>query len=141
MKRFTILVFMLSVSFIAFSQTIKINEFMASNATTISDEFGEYNDWIELYNYGTDTVNIAGYYITDTIGDNTKHQIPAGYQITKIAPQGYLILWADNDSLQTGANHLSFKLSASDEQIGLYAPDGTTVIDTISFGQQITDIS
>ena len=141
MKKITILVFMLSISFIAFSQTIKINEFMASNSTTIADEFGEYDDWIELYNYSTDTVNIAGFYITDTLGYKTKHQIPTGYQITKIAPHGYLILWADNDSLQTGANHLPFKLSASGEQIGLFAPDGTTAIDTISFGQQVTDIS
>ncbi len=128
-------------TFSLFSQTIKINEFMASNSTTIADEYGEYNDWIELYNYGTDTVNIAGYYITDTIGNNTKHHIPAGYALTKIPPGCYLIIWADNDTLQDGANHLSFKLSADGEQIGLFAPDGTTVIDTITYGQQVTDIS
>ena len=32
-----------------YSQTIKINEFMASNATTVSDPFGGFDDWIELW--------------------------------------------------------------------------------------------
>jgi len=142
MKKF-LLSFIITLAFtsLLFSQTIKINEFMASNSITIADEYGEYNDWIELYNYGTDTVNIAGYYITDTVGNNTKHQIPAGYALTKIPPGGFLVLWADNDTLQDGANHLSFKLGAGGEQIGLFAPDGATVIDTITFGQQVTDIS
>ncbi|MDD3876254.1 MAG: lamin tail domain-containing protein [Bacteroidales bacterium] len=135
-----ILLFLLSQNFV-FSQTLKINEIMASNASIISDEFGEYNDWFEIYNYGNDTVNIAGFYITDTIGNNDKHQIPAGYAITKIPPQGYLILWADNDTLQYGPTHLSFKLSAGGEQIGIIAPDGLTIIDSVTFGQQITDIS
>lgn len=141
MKKFYFLLTGFFLYSFVFSQTIKINEFMASNATIIADEYGEYNDWIELYNYGTDTVNIAGYFITDTIGSNTKHQIPAGYASTKIPPHGYLLLWADNDSLQTGALHLSFKLGAGGEQIGVIAPDGTTIIDSITFGQQITDIS
>ena len=141
MKKIFILLCVLPMSFLSYSQTIKINEFMASNATTIADEYGEYNDWIELYNYGTDTVNIAGFYMTDTLGNTNKEQIPTGYALTKIPPGGYLILWADNDTLQDAANHLKFKLSASGEQIGLYAPDGITPIDTLTFGQQITDIS
>jgi len=141
MKKIFILIFFLPWSLIAFSQSIKINEFMASNSTTIADEYGEYDDWIELYNYGTDTVNIAGFYITDSLPKSMKHQFPAGYALTKIPPSGFLLLWADNDTLQDGIRHLKFKLSAHGEQIGLYAPDGITPIDTLTFGQQITDIS
>ncbi len=141
MKKVFIFIFLLPLTLLSFSQTIKINEFMASNSTTVADEFGEYDDWIELYNYGADTVNIAGFFVTDTLGHKTKHQIPTGYAITKIAPGGFLLLWADNDTLQNGPLHLKFKLSASGEQIGIYAPDGITPIDTLTFHQQITDIS
>ena len=33
-----------------------INEFMASNDSTIADEAGEYDDWIEVYNGDDDPV-------------------------------------------------------------------------------------
>jgi len=129
------------LSYSLYSQTIKINEFMASNATTISDSFGDFDDWIELYNYSHDTVDIGGLYITDKLDIPTKHQIPVGFAETKIPPKGYIVLWADNDSLQNGPLHLNFKLSATGEALGLFATDGFTAIDSLSFGQQITDIS
>ena len=43
---------------VSYSQQIAINEVMASNDTSITDEDGSYEDWIELYNYGTDPVNL-----------------------------------------------------------------------------------
>jgi len=141
MKKITLLLISILATLIVFSQTIKINEFMASNATTIADDYGEYDDWIELFNYGSDTVNVAGYYITDKFDNTTKHQIPTGFNVTKIPPGGFLLLWADNDTLQDGPTHLKFKLSATGEHIGVYAPDGSTCLDSISFGNQATDIS
>jgi hypothetical protein len=48
-----------------FSQTIAINEVMASNATRIADEDGDYEDWIELYNYGSTPINLIGYGLSD----------------------------------------------------------------------------
>ena len=47
------------------SQDLSINEVMASNATTISDEDGDFGDWIELYNYGTTPVNLEGFGLSD----------------------------------------------------------------------------
>jgi len=143
MKKLSLLFFLVFVlaSMMQAQVTVKINEFMASNATIISDPYGEYDDWIELYNYGNDTVDIGGFYMTDKLDNPSKHRILAGYEETKIPPKGYLVLWADNDTLQDGPLHLKFKLSASGEAIGLFAPNGITPIDTIVFGQQITDIS
>lgn len=42
---------------------LHINEFMASNDTTIEDpdEPGAYEDWIELYNAGVATVDFWGH--------------------------------------------------------------------------------
>ncbi|MHC5173407.1 MAG: PASTA domain-containing protein [Planctomycetota bacterium] len=46
--------------------TLVINEFMASNDTTIPDGFGEYDDWIEIYNYGTDPIVMDGMHLAAT---------------------------------------------------------------------------
>ncbi|NOZ62418.1 MAG: lamin tail domain-containing protein [Calditrichaeota bacterium] len=44
---------------------IVINEFLAGNETINTDEDGEYEDWIELYNAGDDAVDLTGFTITD----------------------------------------------------------------------------
>lgn len=122
-----------------FAQVV-INEFLASNDAGITDEYGEYDDWIELYNAGNDTVDIGGYYITDDSSDTTQFQIPTGNDSTKIAPGQFLLLWADKESEQ-GVLHVEIKLSANGEEIFLYEPDGTTLVDSITFGAQATDVS
>ena len=45
---------------------IRINEFMALNSDGLEDEDGDEEDWIELHNYGSNAVNLAGWYLTDT---------------------------------------------------------------------------
>ena len=42
-----------------------INEIMASNDQTIADEFGEFDDWIEIYNNGNQSINLFGYHLSD----------------------------------------------------------------------------
>jgi len=59
---------------------------------------------------------------------------------TIIAPDGYVLFWADNQSSQ-GNRHAGFKLSEGGEAIGLFDIDGTTLIDGFSFGQQTADVS
>ena len=120
---------------------LRINEFMAANESTIADPQGEYDDWIEIYNSGAEAVDIGGMYITDDLNDPDKYQIPSTQpDSTTVAPGEYLLLWADKDS-EDGVLHLEIKLSASGEQIGLFSYDGETPVDTVTFGQQDTDIS
>ena len=57
-----------------------------------------------------------------------------------LAPGQHKLFWADGD-VEQGANHTSFKLSRSGEDIGLYDIDGTTLIDGLSFGPQTNDVS
>ncbi|OQX89029.1 hypothetical protein B6D60_00295 [candidate division KSB1 bacterium 4484_87] len=118
-----------------------INEFLASNDTTFADEFGGYDDWIEIYNAGDEPVDVGGMYITDDLADTTQWQIPANRpDSTTIAPGGFLLLWCDKESEQ-GVLHVEFKLSGGGEQIGLFASDGLTAIDTLTYGDQNTDVS
>ena len=50
MLKSLILTALLLVSIDGFSQSLVINEILTSNKSIISDGFGEYDDWIEIYN-------------------------------------------------------------------------------------------
>jgi hypothetical protein len=117
-----------------------INELMAQNSMTIADENGEFDDWIEIYNPNNEEVDLAGLYITDNLSIFPKYQFPFGSELTKIPANGFRLVWADNQDSQ-GPLHTNFGLSVNGEAVGLYAADGVTVIDTITFGPQQTDIS
>lgn len=55
-----------------------------------------------------------------------------------LQPGAYKILWADEDTGQ-GADHMSFKLSAEGEAVGLYQKMGGNIhmIDEYVFGEQL----
>jgi len=121
--------------------TLVINEFMASNSTSIQDSQGQYDDWIEIYNYGSSHINIGGMYLTDDLSFPTKWQIPNNNPSATVITRGqYLLIWADNDTSDAGL-HANFKLDADGEEIGLFDKDGQTLIDSIIFPGQTTDMS
>ncbi len=110
-----------------------INEVIPSNDNIIGDNYGEYDDVIEIYNAGNTSVNLAGYYLSDDSGSPLLWQIPStNSTLTTVPAGGYLIFWADNETAQ-GANHLNFKLSSGGESIRLTKPDGVTTVDNLSF--------
>jgi hypothetical protein len=118
-----------------------INEFMAANSSSAADPQGQYDDWIEIYNYGRDAVYVGGMYLTDNLSSPTKWRIPDNDPAQAVIPaQGYLVIWADNDTSDAGL-HASFKLDADGEEIALFDSDGVTLIDSITFGRQTTDVS
>ncbi len=124
-----------------FGQNIYINEYLAGNDACCTDENGEYDDFIEIYNGGSASVDLGGMYITDDLSKTTEWQIPiTAPDSTTIDPGGFLVLWADKDSEQ-GILHVEIKLSVDGEQIGLYASDGSTVVDTLTFDAQTDDVS
>ena len=47
------------------AQPLRINELMSSNAGAVYDRDGDASDWIELYNAGTSSINLAGYGLSD----------------------------------------------------------------------------
>ena len=113
-----------------------INEFMASNDATQADQDEEYDDWIELYNNGTESIDLEGYFLSDDTDDAGQWSFPEG---SIIESGGYLTIWADNDEDQAGL-HANFKLSASAESVLLSNPD-TVIIDEVAYIDQTTDIS
>ncbi|MBU0710393.1 CotH kinase family protein [bacterium] len=118
--------------------SLKINEFLASNEATNSDDAGDYDDWVELVNTGEQTIALSGLYLTDKPDNLTKWQFPFGGGV--LEPGAFLVVWCDEDEEQIGY-HTNFKLSAGGEFIALVAEDGVTIIDSLSFGEQATDVS
>ena len=119
--------------------SVVINEWMAGNTHTLTNPLsGKYSDWFELYNYGTNTADLTGYYLTDSTTNQFNFRIPAGYSIP---PQGFLLVWADGRSTSgTPDLHVSFKLSKGGESLGVYGSDGAA-IDFVNYGPQTDDVS
>ena len=122
---------------------LTINEFLAINNSCCTDENGEFDDYIEIFNSGDTMVVLDGMYLTDDLSEPTKFMIPysdidsANFYIE---PGGFVLFWADDDSAQ-GINHLNFKLSSSGGQIDLFMGDGETTIDTLNYNVQLSNIS
>jgi hypothetical protein len=119
-----------------------INEICSKN-TLFPDEEYEFDDWIELYNSGDDTVNLAGLYLTNNL------QVPTLFRIsnkvspqTLIPPHSYKLLWADGQSEQ-GLLHLDFKLDKDGGQVGIAhsTTNGIYYIDSLTYPAQKTDYS
>ncbi len=118
-----------------------INEFMASNDVAFPGPQGDYPDWIEIYNAGTEDVMLGGYYLSDDLADPAKmFQIPATYPDSVTVPAGgYLVFYANSDPDWSVLN-LNFKLGGSGEQIGLWNP-GQVFVDSLTYGEQMADTS
>ena len=113
-----------------------INEFMANNSSTICDENGDFDDWIEIYNANDVAVNMEGIFLTDDPQTPDKWQFPQ----VEIPAGGHLIVWADNE-VEEGPLHANFKLNNQGEYIGLYNRSGILATDEIEFGAQQEDVS
>jgi hypothetical protein len=118
------------------SAEVVINELMPVNSGTVADNYGEFDDWIELFNKSAATVDLSGYYLSDNHKKPSKWQFPQG---TVILGKGYLIIWADGDSTQFGL-HTNFKLSSSGEEAVLAKPD-LTIIDKVTFPAPVMEVS
>lgn len=119
---------------------ISINEWMAATQSVISDPAdNQFEDWFELYNSGTNTVDLSGFYLSDDSGEPL-FRIPDGYQI---GPKQFRLIWADNETQQNAPGrdlHMNFALSANGEEIALFTPD-QQLLESVAFGEQTPNIS
>ncbi|MFT4665991.1 MAG: spore coat protein H [Polaribacter sp.] len=115
-----------------------INEFMASNTNGVTDNFGEQEDWIEIYNAGNYPLQLSHFYLSDDRENTTKWKLP--FQM--LYPGEYEVFWADDDKEQ-GSNHCNFKLKKGGEFIGLFDKKNNhfSVIDSLTYSEQTSDVS
>ncbi len=133
---FSILVFSCKKTYFTSDSSVVINEFLPVNNITIADQNGEFDDWIELFNLSSASVNLSGYFLSDDKKEPGKWKFPQG---TSIAGNSYLIIWADGDTTETGL-HANFKLSSSGEDVVLSDPSKEK-LDKISYPAQPLELS
>lgn len=124
-KIYYMLLLVVLSSTMLYSQSLRINELMSSNSSTIADSFGEYSDWIELYNASNMLINLSGWNLTDDSTNLLKWSFPE----IEILPEQYMVIFASGkDTLLAGNGvHTSFKISASGEFIALINPGGDII--------------
>jgi len=133
---------LLTVIFVVFCfshafASMQISELMASNTSTLNDQDGDSSDWIELYNNGSSSVDLAGWYLTDDASDLMQWTFPA----VTVPAGGYLLVFASKKDLRTGELHANFSLKGSGEYLALVMPDGSTIAHGFSYPPQVSDIS
>jgi hypothetical protein len=83
---------------------VAINELLASNSLFGADQDGEHDDWIELYNNTSNYISLKNAYLSDASLTPLKWMFPDN---ATIAPNDYLIVWADNDTTQADYMRIS----------------------------------
>ena len=113
-----------------------MNELSGAEQNEYMDEFGEYDDWIELYNGSDSKVNFGGLFLTDDLDDPTLMRVRQNEpDSTHIQAGGYKVLFADGTPDQ-GVLHLDFRISANGEELSLVQLVGldTVRLDYVLFG-------
>ncbi len=132
--RLTIIIVLITLA--RLSAEVRINEFLASNATGLTTAAGAHEDWIEIYNAGPGSVDLEGYYLTDStdFSPETPESFWRFPQIT-LDPDSYLVVFASGsgESIE-GEWHANFKISSGGERLALIAPDGVTALTDFSPG-------
>ena len=119
-------------SFTRVDAALHITEFLANNEDSIQDEDGDNSDWIEIFNSGSDPINLEGYYLTDDSGVLTKWRFPS----IEIPSGGFLLVFASEKD-RSGVDselHTNFKLSGKGEYLALVEKNGSTIV--AEFGSQ-----
>lgn len=122
-------------AFPCWSQSLMINEVAAAIINSQVDDYGEFEDWIEIRNPTKQDIDVGGWYITDDLDKPLKWRIPAtNPRITTVIAGHYLLLFADKDTAQ-GPLHLNFSLSKNGEQLALFRleKDELLLVDSVSF--------
>ena len=118
---------------------VYVNEFMTANSTGILDEDRDRSDWIEIYNSGTESVDLEGYWLSDRADNPFRWRFPA----VSIAPGDYLVVFASGKDRRDPEGeylHTNFKLAFNDEWVVFSDPAGR-LIDEIGYNDMIADIS
>ena len=109
-----------------YSQVV-INEACSDNETVLIDEFGNFPDWIELYNPTTDIIDLTGYFLSDESAELQKWQFPT----FTINPGEFTIIYTSDLDLCDVNCHTNFKLSSDGEGIYLSNTLGENISELI----------
>jgi hypothetical protein len=79
-----------------YAQSVVINEIMSSNSTAAVDEDGDFPDWLELYNTGSEPINLMGFSLSDNPDSLNKWR----FNELELAPNGFILVFASDKNRQ-----------------------------------------
>ena len=101
-----------------------LNEAVSFNDSGLADEDGDHPDWIELFNGGSQAINVRGYGLSDDVGEPFKWVFP----LRVVPAGGFLVVHASGKNRTNGVNlHTSFALKSEGESLFLTRSDGARV--------------
>jgi hypothetical protein len=119
----------------------RINELMARNDSAVVNPWGQYSDWIELYNPGAALFDLSGMSLSLDKSTPGQWTFPPG---TMIGAGGYLTIWCD--SSRPATTNLQANLNTGQSLDGnsggayLFNPAGQ-VVDYVEYGFQVANQS
>lgn len=103
-------------------KTLVINEVLADNVGGLTDEDGDYTDWIEIYNYGQAEINIEGYGLSDDSEEPFKWTFPN----MTIKSNDYIVIRTSGKDRKDNLEYLhsNFSIDRKGERLVLTHFDG-----------------
>ena len=147
MKKFSFLLGLLTIlctpMYAQMDASIKLNEVLTDNQSSLIDEYGTRHAWVEIANISHSTYNIRGMYLTtDRSVLDKSMSVPERVKRMSIIPNGdartnlngrQLIVFQLNSQPAKGALHLAVKVDPSKPTwIALYNGNATQLIDSVT---------
>lgn len=82
------------------TSALRINEILIINEDNYQDDYGNKNPCIEIYNHSSETVNIAGCYLTNDLSNPKKYRVPKDDVQTNIRPHQHVLFLADERKVE-----------------------------------------
>ncbi|NNE55555.1 MAG: hypothetical protein HKN32_06015, partial [Flavobacteriales bacterium] len=91
LRLFCFIILVIYGTFTSLSQDFLINEVQSSNQFTISDNFDEFDDWVEIRCDAEDGGSLAGWILENGVGE--QYVFPDNPDVV-LEENGVLLLWA-----------------------------------------------
>ena len=117
-------------------KSVVINEIMPANISYLLDGTYNYNGWVELYNTSDNSINLAGYSITDEYDQPRKFVLPDN--VGSIAAGEYKIIFFDNNDLDP--NNVNFKLDCDGASLYLFSKE-KKLLSSVEYGYSYPETS
>ena len=119
-----------------------LNELLPNNRTGLTDNAGDRDPWVEIYNAGSNAVSLNGWHLSDNYTNLARWAFPAD---ANIGPGQFLLVWLDGEPGEStaGAMHASFRVSPTNGSVALVFPINATptILDYINYDLPAADRS
>jgi len=118
-------------------QSVVINELQNKNYRTIADEDGDYEDWVEIINLSSDSINLSGYGLTDDEAQPFQWIFP---DLTILSGE-IIIVWLSGKNRTDVDSELHANFSLSDSEPLILADPNQEESDAVPPVYLLRDIS